>query len=430
MPNNNHDIQLRSEEVQEILTAVPNWMIRWGNTFVLILLLMVLLMSWFIKYPDIVNTEVMVTTVIPPEKLIAKSAGKFDAFFVKDNDTIQKDEPLAIIENAANYKDVLYLKNSLDTLKVDYQNFYFPMQQMPLLFLGDIEMAYANFETNYTDLMLYKKLQPYSSEFLANKMSINETKKRLQIQLNQIAIYKKEIAFKKTDLERNKKLFQKGILSKREIEQKELEFLREERAFQNLKASISNLKEGIGNSNKYLKGNEIKKIQEENSLLKKTIQSYHQLKKAIKEWELRYVIKASFEGKVSLLKIYDKNQTVRQGDLVFTIIPLKNSSYVGKIKAPTLNSGKIKIGQRVNIKLANYPNEEFGMLTGKIKNISLISDENGNYLIDVSLPNNLITTYNKELAFKQEMQGTAEIITEDLRLAERFFYQLRSVFDN
>jgi len=80
--------------------------------------------------------------------------------------------------------------------------------------------------------------------------------------------------------------------------------------------------------------------------------------------------------------------------------------------------------------LANYPNQEFGMLVGKIKNISLISDKNGNYLIDVSLPNNLITTYNKELAFKQEMQGTAEIITEDLRLAERFFYQLRSVFDN
>ena len=429
MPNNNQDIQLRSEEVQEILTAVPNWMIRWGNTLVLILLLMFLLMSWFIKYPDVVNTKIMVTTIIPPEKIIARSSGKFDAFLIKDNDTITKDTPLAIIENSANYKDVLFLKKKIDSLKINYRDFYFPIEQMPLLFLGDIEMAYANFETNYTDLMLYKKLQPYSSEFSANKMSIKETKKRLQIQLSQINLYKKEIAFKKIDLERNKKLFKKGILSKREIEQKELEFLREKRAFQNLRASISNLKEGIGNSNKHLKVNEIKKVQEENKLLKKTIQTYHQLKKAISDWELRYVIKASLDGKVSLLKIYDKNQTVQQGDLVVTIIPILNSEYVGKIKAPILNSGKIKINQRVNIKLANYPNQEFGMLTGKIKNISLISDEDGNYLIDVSLPNNLITSYNKKLIFKQEMQGSAEIITEDLRLIERFFYQLRSVFD-
>ena len=218
MPNNNQDIQIRSEEVQEILTAVPNWMIRWGNTLVLILLLLFLLMSWFIKYPDIVQTEVMVTTIIPPEKIYAKSSGKFDAFLVKDNDTVNKNIPLAIIENAANYKDVLYLKKSIDTLKVDYQNFYFPLEEMPLLFLGDIENAYANFETNYTDLLLYKKLQPFSSEFLANKMSVSEAKKRLQSLRNQIRIYKKEIAFKKTDLERNKKLYNKGILSKREIE--------------------------------------------------------------------------------------------------------------------------------------------------------------------------------------------------------------------
>ena len=36
--------------------------------------------------------------------------------------------------------------------------------------------------------------------------------------------------------------------------------------------------------------------------------------------------------------------------------------------------------------------------------------------------------YDKEIEFKQEMRGTAEIITEDLRLIERFFYQLKDVF--
>lgn len=49
------------------------------------------------------------------------------------------------------------------------------------------------------------------------------------------------------------------------------------------------------------------------------------------------------------------------------------------------------------------------------------------YLIDVELPKKLITSYNKTIDFKQEMRGAAEIITEDLRLIERFFYQFKAV---
>ena len=54
-------------------------------------------------------------------------------------------------------------------------------------------------------------------------------------------------------------------------------------------------------------------------------------------------------------------------------------------------------------------------------------DSEGFYLIDVDLPSKLITSYNKEIAFKQEMRGATEIITEDLRLIDRFFYQLKNI---
>lgn len=45
----------------------------------------------------------------------------------------------------------------------------------------------------------------------------------------------------------------------------------------------------------------------------------------------------------------------------------------------------------------------------------------------VSIPPELITSYGKKIKFKQEMLGQAEIITEDLRLVERIFYQFRSI---
>ena len=112
---------------------------------------------------------------------------------------------------------------------------------------------------------------------------------------------------------------------------------------------------------------------------------------------------------------------------MFTIIPSENSSFIAKLKTPAQNSGKLKIGQKVNIKLENYPDTEFGVLNGTIKKISLIPDKDGLYLIDVELPKKLMTSYNKEIDFKQEMRGSAEIITENLRLIERFFYQFKEV---
>ena len=54
--------------------------------------------------------------------------------------------------------------------------------------------------------------------------------------------------------------------------------------------------------------------------------------------------------------------------------------------------------------------------------------KDGNVLIDVSLPNGLTTSYKKQIVFQQEMSGTADIVTKDLRLLERLLYQFRDVF--
>ena len=163
-------------------------------------------------------------------------------------------------------------------------------------------------------------------------------------------------------------------------------------------------------------------------LLKNVIQALNQLKRSVKNWELRYVLKSNIKGKVSFLNVWNKNQNVNQGDLVFTVIPTENTQFIARLKTPQQNSGKIKIGQKVNIKLANYPDYEFGMLEGKVHNISLTPDKDGFYLVEVGLSKPLITSYNKKIAFKQEMQGAAEIVTEDLRLIQRFFYQIKKVF--
>src|SRR5690554_7400058 len=70
------EINIRSEEVQEVLSHVPNWMIRWGITLIFGLILMVLVLSWFIKYPEVIDGSINITTETAPIKLTSQINGR------------------------------------------------------------------------------------------------------------------------------------------------------------------------------------------------------------------------------------------------------------------------------------------------------------------------------------------------------------------
>lgn len=89
--------------------------------------------------------------------------------------------------------------------------------------------------------------------------------------------------------------------------------------------------------------------------------------------------------------------------------------------------GKVKVGQRVIIRFTNYPDQEFGIVNGVVTSISLVPMED-NYMVEIGLPDGLLTNYHKTLPVSQEMQAQADIVTEDLRLIERFFMPLKKIF--
>lgn len=430
MPDTLDNIELRSEEVQDILTKVPNRMIRWGSLLFLILIFIMLFLSWLIKYPDVISSDAMITTTIPPQKEYARITGNIDSIYVVDNQEVNKNQLLAVIENSAVTEDVLFLKSVIDTFAVSKEDFTFPISEIPILFLGDIGPFYANFENSYNDYVINNQFQPFSNEALANRISLSELRIRLANLMEQQRLNRSELELKKNDLDRSTSLFEKGVISSQEYENKQLEFINSERNFKNIGVSISQLNSEIALSRKTSKGTLMSKSRVELQLLKNVYQAFTSLKKAIKEWENNYVLKSEIQGKVTFLNYWSENQTVFSGDQVFTIIPTKDSDYIAKLITPARNSGKIKKGQTVNIMLANYPETEFGVLKGKVKHVSLIPDNQGNYIVDVSLPNELVTSYGEKINFKQEMPAQAEIITEDLRLLERFFYQFRSVFND
>jgi multidrug resistance efflux pump len=389
---------------------------------------MLFFVSWFVKYPDIIKTEIVITTNIPPEKLVAKTSGRIEAILVKDNETIAANTTLAVIANAADYKAVFLLKSIVDKINVSEIKNGFSFDTLNNARLGEIENAYAVFQKDCLAYTLNDNLQPFRVDEVAHNSENAQIRERINLLRQQQTISESELVLQKNDLGRYETLLNQGVISAQEYEQKKMGYLQAEKNYKVLLSSISQLQSSLIDNTRSSKSTVISSTKEDSNLGRNIIQSFYLLKKAIKDWELLYTLQSSIAGKVSFLQIWSESQTINAGDNVFSVIPSGESGYIGKVKAPALNSGKIRKGQLVNIRLSNFPDREFGVLKGAVKNISLVPDKDGNLLLDVVLPEGLKTSYKKQIPFQQEMRGSAEIVAEDLRLIQRLFYQFKNIF--
>lgn len=420
------NLELRSENVQDILTTPPHWMIRWGNTLIFVILMMVLMMSYFIKYPEFISASILVTSQNPPEKLEARTSSKIEKIFIKNGQNVIANEVLMVLQSAGNYNDILKLKNIVDSLSQN-QIFSFPVHEVSRYKLGELQSDYNVFSKAFQDERLFSKLQPYEPENLAANQSLTENRSRISILQQQRLLEVSKFNLSKKNYNRYQTLFDQGIISSMELENERIKYLQAEQNLQSINISLSQSEENINNIHKTKSGASINSEKDKINYSSAAVQSFEQLRKSLKQWELTYLIVSSTNGKVSFQQFWAENQFLKSGDVILSILPVEKSTIVGRMFVPTDNSGKIIPGQKVLIKLDNYKYQEFGIIQGKVQNISLTPDKDGNYYVDVILPNGLNTSYNKMLPFDKELKGNAEIVTQDLRLIERFFYQLRKL---
>lgn len=310
MSKENKEIELRSEEVQEVMGQIPAWIVRWGITILFIVVLALLVGSYFFTYPDMVETEMTLTSREPVVEVVARSSGKISELYVSNGQEVKSGAPLAVIENTAKTDDVFRLKKLLARYKEEPERLnYYLLQDMWLL--GDIQSAYMS---------------------LASK-----------------------------------------DISARDY-----------------RASVG------------------------------------QLLASIHSWEMAYCLMAPAEGKVQLLLQEAPNQYLSSGNIFARIVPKEGESWVGRALLPLQRSGKVKVGQRVIVRFTNFPDQEFGIVNGRLSSVSLVPSED-NYMIEIVFPDGLITNYGKSLPVFYEMKATAEIVTDDSRLIQRFFQPLKKI---
>ena len=419
-------IDIRSNEVQELIGAVPGWIVRWGSSVVFMVLVGTLAFSYFIKYPDVVTAPVEISTASPPIPLISKTSGKLTHLLVKDNEAVDSNQIVGVIESVADYKYVLFLDSLLDDDNVLYDPSLKKLD--PKKQMGELQADYSQFLNSLQDENLFT-LSNYKSQQLSKiNESINFQKQLISTYYKQIASVKKELANAEMKYSNDFHLYQKGIISARELQESESNSIRLENQIENLNASISNGQMSITNFQKQL--TDVNVTDAQNSLQKKSTitENFNNIRGKIKVWKNTFLITSPAKGTISFTTIRNENQFVETGKTVLNIVQ-KNDVFIGRIMLPLQNAGKVKKGQIALIKLDNYPYQEFGTVEAIIENISSVPVE-GKYIVEVSLPKKNETSYHKQLNMQQDMQGSADIVTEKKRLIAKFFDKLKYLFND
>ena len=426
MPELNSEI--RSSEMDEILGRPPAGVIRWGITVFFCLIVLLIIGSWFFRYPDFIQASIEITGDYPPAEVKARSTGKIDTLLVENNQKVTTNQLLGLLENPADFEDVKLLKAIIDTIRtgaISQTGFVlrpFPMHE-PMR-LGQLQTFYSNLIASWQALEDYQRIGYFKNKTEAASKQLKDYKTLYNFTYEQRNTLEKDFDLAKKDFDRYTKLYEENVIPEQELDKAQSSYLSRKLSFESIRTSLANIRIQIRQLEASIMEMQLQDQQQESSLVSAYSESIENLSAQIDIWENSYVLRSPIDGECIFTKYWSSNQNLTSEETVFTILPDTIGELVGMLVIPQSGAGKVKLGQVVNIRLDNYPYMEFGMIEGRVSGISAVSEQSF-YYAKVTFPRGMLSSYGKELAFNQRLTGSAEIITNDLRLFHRIIQPIK-----
>jgi multidrug efflux pump subunit AcrA (membrane-fusion protein) len=421
------DIALNErEEIMQFIGRPPSLYMRFGITAVACVVALLLALSYFIKYPDIVVAKVVLTTENPPVRMLAKTGGRVSDMLIKNNETVKAGQLLAVMDNTAKWQDVLALDKNLQ--EIHPLSIQIPAQ----LNVGVLQNNYSTLCQNLKDYRYFLERNGVLQKINDHTAQITSLKALNENLLKQKAIQAQECTLAEKDLNRQKQLHTEGVISDAEFEKFNTQYLQQKRQIEASDAAFINNDMQIQQHNAQINDLSQSKNDLQNTKELTVLEDIRRLKSAIDEWKKTFLLTAPIAGTVTLSKIWSPQQNIGIGEEFLTIVPTPPSGAGGivcKAILPIAQSGKVKTGLTTTIRLDAFPYQQYGILRGAVGNIALVPQKE-DYQLDIQLNADLTTSYGKILAFRQEMQGSANIITEDRRVVERLLDRFRDLMRN
>lgn len=421
------DIEIRSEEVQEILGTPPKWITRWGTLMALVFFVLLGWIGYWVTYPDVVTAEVRVTSSDPARRLRAPQGALITQVLVENEDTVAAGKVLLVYNSNANVDDVLILENAVDAIEI-------PTEERLLQFDLGKDLLLGSLRDNLYDF--FKKREELSLEQSRNGQDLDLSQLRQQIRIAQRNIeyakkqresLERQYLLAQQEYQRQDNLLQRNLTPLHKVKEAEQNKIEKERQLQSAESDIKTNEDLIDLYRQKINGVERSSSASENTAAKGLIDEFVKLQKAIDTWKAENLVVAPTSGIILLTNdnVRPNSYVQREEDLM-VIMPRVTKENIGRVSLVPYGSGKVEVGQKAIIKLNSYPFQEFGALTGEVAWKGKIPVDD-HIPVEVKFPNGLITNTGYQIENNQEMVGTVEIVTDRKRLIEWIFENFRRV---
>jgi HlyD family type I secretion membrane fusion protein len=417
--------------VLEHLRKMPNIFARGLVYLALLLLVTVFVFSIFCHIDVIVECQAVVRPSSHKAKIFCDSSGYIDQVYIYEGQKVQVGDPLFSIRS----HDVTSIVSKIEELhnniplKRDFFDTKISAKEQEKDDLGrELQslLSTQKLKLNQNDIRLKSiesDIEYWQKETQNLEEEYNDTKRLFDRHLSSIAEYNNIKSRWERALTEVEKLFaeKKIIFNENSILQSEIE---------NSKATFANRRETITK--------EITSLQiEKESLLRSMAQelALNQSQLALKggsntsvdaAHEQKHIVVANKSGTVSELYLNNNGEYVRESDLLCTIIP-EDSPFYMEIAVANKDIGFIEKGLEVKYKIDTFTHTDYGVLTGKVVEVSPSAVESQDGLRfhvkgDIDRPFFMIK--DKKYFLKAGMSATAELITEKKTLLSIIFSKL------
>jgi multidrug resistance efflux pump len=419
-----HDrIELRSDDVQEIIGTPPRWIVRWGTLVVTGAVFAMVAMSFWVQYPDKVRGRVAITTKIAPVRVNAQKSGLISEIHVEDGNKVEEGDLLVLMQNAANYEDVEELEEFTKDLNDadQFELLEFLSSDFKQLELGSLQNLYAEVQTNFEKFQFYEQNKAAAKEITQVKREIQNIKSGINIQRRKLKDAQATENLEKNKYERFRTLKNQNTLSEQKLEDQEKIWIAAKTRVKEIEDEINSRWLQISGLNKNIGSVESANSETNNQNYINLRSSINNLIGAIDRWNEENLLIAAMDGKISMVQNWSEKQYIEQGKEIMAILPEgSEDNYFTQLFIPIQGSGRIEVGQRVLLKLDNFPYREFGQLDGEVIDLPGLPREEG-LPVKIKLTNGLITRSGKVLKLEQELRGEGAIITENRSVFVRIF---------
>lgn len=416
-------MELKSEPMNALLSNPPKWMVGSGSGMFLLVLLVTLLLTWFIQYPDEVSGDITVTTSQAPIELSNQSYVQLKSLNVTEKQQVHQGDLIAQFDTQAKSEDILQALTYLD--KLEKLTAPFP-EQIPGF---SQEMQLGTFQEQWTRFLflIHEWNRIHAENAGANELRFIQQEISFREQLQSITnrkiwLSEADYLLVEEQVAGSERLAEQRVVSKQSLVEEKLsrnQVMKEvegqkEQHVQNLIALNSLRKEKLRL--------EHAARAEESQQMSEIRISITALRTAFRNWEKNALWIVPCSGKVLFNKMLQVNRFYKPHEASIILVP-EGNGYQGLASVVSSGAGKLAVGQKAFVELVDYPKTEFGMLEGKVTSMTQI-DKEGKYEVKICLVNQLKTTYNKLIPAKAQFKGKVKIITKDKRLLARFFEKL------